>query len=97
MKNKNLIYKAGDLVLARRLSGYDSPHWEWIAGMDYPEEYAIITEVEETDYMDYYRYFVKYIDGTEDVLAIEDLRIVAYGSQGEKISRDDAALPLNED
>jgi len=89
MKNKNIVYMVGDLVLARRMSGYDSPHWEWIAGMDYPEEYAVITDIKETNYLDYYRYFVKYIDGTEDELAIEDLRMVAYGHQEEKISRDD--------
>lgn len=93
----NNVYTAGDFVMARKMYGHDNPHWQWGTGLDYPEEYAVITSVEATGYEGYYRYHVRYIDGVEDVLAVEDIRLLAFCSAGEKISRDDAPLALNED
>jgi hypothetical protein len=49
MDNKNKL-NPGDFVLAKKMHGFDSPHWEWIAGIDYEKEYAIITGVIEADY-----------------------------------------------
>jgi hypothetical protein len=93
--NRKNSYCAGDLVLARKIDGHHSPHWEWIMGVDYPEEYAVITKVEPT-LQGYSQYHVKYIDGRDEVLSVEDLRLLAFGQANGKISRDDAPVALNE-
>ena len=66
-------FKAGDFVLASKKHGYDSPHFEWCTGLNFPIEYAIITEVVELVNNDE-RFYVKFIDGSEDCLRAVDIR-----------------------
>ena len=93
MDNKDKL-NPGDFVLAKKMHGFDSPHWEWIAGIDYEKEYAIITGVIEADYRGK-QYYVKYIDGSEDICTLAEITLLAPVSG--KNSRDDAALPLIEE
>ena len=93
MNNKYNL-NPGDFVLAKKMHGYDSPHWEWIAGIDYEKEYAIILDVVSGDFNGK-QYYVKYIDGTEDLCTLSEITLLA--SVSGKNSRDDAALPLIEE
>mgnify|MGYP003140201662 FL=1 len=84
-----MIYKEGDLVYAFKKYNYDSPQYEWCTGFDYPLEYAFITKIEYVTSA-YRKYYVKFVDGTEDCLDVEEMKFV---SSSEKISREPAASP----
>ena len=82
-------FKVGDFVLASKKHGYDSPHYEWCTGLNFPVEYAVITEVVEVVNSEE-RFCVKFIDGSEDFLravdirsAIDDGKFPASGEPGE--------------
>ena len=64
-------YVVGDLVLALKKYGYDSPHYEWITGLALPREYAIITKIIEVT-SSYKKYYVKFIDGAEDCMDVSE-------------------------
>ena len=84
-----MIYKEGDLIFAFKKHNYDSPHYEWCTEFDYPLEYAFISKIECVTNA-YNKYYVKFIDGTEDCLDVEEMKFV---SSCEKISREPAAAP----
>jgi hypothetical protein len=88
---KETTYLRGDLVKARYGYAKDSPHWEWNAGLDFPEEYAVIISVVKTGY-DNFKYYVKFIDGTEDCMWVNEMRLIALGGDdAEKIPRHSAS------
>jgi len=68
-------FNVSDLVLANKKHGYDSPHFEWCTGLKYPVEYAIITEIVELT-SSHYKFYVKFIDGSEDCIARDEMRLV---------------------
>ena len=82
-------YKEGDLVYAFKKYNYDSPQYEWCTGFDYPLEYAFITKIEYVTSA-YRKYYVKFVDGAEDCLDVEEMKFV---SSSEKNSREPAASP----
>ena len=84
-----MFYEEGDLVFAFKKCNYDSPQYEWCTEFDYPLEYAIVMKIAAVT-SSYKKYYVKFIDGMEDCLDIEEMRFVA--SCG-KISREPAAAP----
>ena len=84
-----VIYNEGDLVFAFKKYNYDSPQYEWCTEFDYPSEYAIIMKVDIITSA-YSKYYVKFVDGTEDCLDVEEMKFV---SSSEKISREQAASP----
>ena len=85
-------YDVGDLVLALKKYGYDSPHYEWITGLSLPHEYAIITKIiEVTD--SFAKFYVRFIDNTEDCMSVDEIKMVAKCS--EKFPALNAASPLN--
>jgi hypothetical protein len=84
-----MIYKEGDLIFGFKKYNYDSPQYEWCTEFDYPSEYAIIMKVDIITSA-YSKYYVKFVDGTEDCLDVEEMKFV---SSSEKISREQAASP----
>jgi len=80
-----IIYKLGDLVLAPNKYGYDSPHYEWCTGLNYPKEYAIIIKIMKMVGFSQ-QYNVRFINGTEDVMFDDEIEMVAKCKT--KISRD---------
>jgi len=82
-------YKEGDLVHAFKKYNYNSPQYEWCTEFDYPLEYALITKIEHVTSA-YSKYYVKFVDGVEDCLDVEEMKFV---SSSEKISREQAASP----
>jgi len=84
-----MTYKEGDLIFAFKKHGYDSPHYEWVTGVNHHMEYAFITKIEAVTSA-YNKYYVKFTDGSEDCLDVEEMRFV---SSSEKISRKPAAVP----
>lgn len=85
----NMIYKEGDLVFAFKKYNYDSPQYEWCTEFDYPSEYAIIVKVDIITSA-YSKYYVKFVDGADDCLDVEEMKFV---SSSEKIPREQAASP----
>jgi hypothetical protein len=84
-----VIYKEGDLVFAFKKYNYDSPQYEWCTEFDYPLEYAFIMKIDPITSA-YSKYYVKFVDGAEDCLDVEEMKFV---SSSEKISREQAASP----
>lgn len=84
-----MIYKEGDLIFGFKKYNYDSPQYEWCTEFDYPLEYAFIMKVDIITSA-YSKYYVKFVDGSEDCLDVEEMKFV---SSSEKISREQAASP----
>ena len=84
-----MIYKEGDLVIGFKKYNYDSPQYEWCTEFDYPLEYAFIMKIDIITSA-YSKYYVKFVDGSEDCLDVEEMKFV---SSSEKISREQAASP----
>jgi hypothetical protein len=86
-------FHVGDLVLANKKHGYDSLHFEWCTGLNHPVEYAIITEIVELT-SSYHKFYVKFIDGSEDCIARDEMRLVC---EDEKFPASAAPEGINED
>ena len=85
-----IIYNVGDLVLAHKRYDYDSPSYEWWPyDNNCPLEYAIITKIVHLA-DSYEKYYVKFIDGSEDCMDTYEVELKA---SCEKISREVAAAP----
>ena len=84
-----MIYNEGDLVFAFKKHGYDSPHYEWMTGLNHPLEYALIMKIDPVTSA-YSKYYVKFVDGADDCLDVEEMKFV---SSSEKIPREQAASP----
>ena len=69
-------YNVGDFVLAYKKYGYDGPHYEWCTGLDHPIEYAIVTKIIKFP-EGYRKFYVKFINGSEDCLNLCELKLVA--------------------
>mgnify|MGYP003629371092 CR=1 FL=1 len=85
-------YDVGDLVLALKKYGYDSPHYEWITGLSLPHEYAIITKIIIAD-DSFAKFYVRFTDNTRDCMSEDEIKIVAKCNK--KFPATIAASPLN--
>jgi len=87
-----IIYNVGDLVLAHKNYDINSPNYEWWPyDNNCPLEYAIITKIINMP-DSYEKYYVKFIDGSEDFMDAYEIKLRA--SCLKKISREVAAAPL---
>ena len=85
-----IVYSVGDLIMAEKKYDFNSPRYEWWpVNADYAGEYAIITKIVNLTDSEK-RYYVKFIDGSEDCMHVSEFRMRA---SCEKISRQLAAAP----
>ena len=63
--------------MAQKHHGLDSPHYEWGTGLNHPVEYALITKITDVT-SSHKKYYVKFIDGSEDCVDVSELKLKAY-------------------
>jgi len=69
------IYFVGDLVMASRKYNYEYVQYEWANALECPEEYALIMKI--VNFTLYKKYYIKFIDGSEDYVDNDEIRLIA--------------------